>query len=999
MSTEFTFIECSSQTAFEKNDENNKYITRVDGGIVIPENSRLTVENAFVNVLGADSDVIEMTGRKIGEFLYYSEGKGDYSEVYDNKVTIQLEYYKNGDMDYYFPVNYPYWNYHGDFPTMAIGKDNYSFELCPRGMQKIQFDAVAKTWFLAGETQTGVTSSTNYSVYGYNYPHDNRRYTICKRSPTTIYDNTSAHNGVIRDGLLYARDISYYHYNVYNKPLEIVVTEGQNTASSIAEQITQQLTKVTDPEIFEMTCWQDEPALETDLWVGNDIINGSLTMSNPTFDLIQCASRRSFWKGAVYKFWDGATLNTDQEAFIYQDNFEYIGIANPDVFITGRNSDSLNIGLYTPEKFADKGFVHYITSTVTAVHNQSEYLLETSIPYDEGILKSYHNLFEYQVADPDLFDNLQTVSELGFSPDDTVFLHMDVSDYNTVSDNAYYQHPFGSDKRDTTTNYNPNMTNCVYLKYQKDFKDIFGENLAYGVFERRYISPTLSYCNIRAKITTVGAPAVNDFFIFPLSNLSAEPQANGLPPAPLQVRRIGWDRHFSANGNQSIMLYNGLAKDSNLEVNLPGKETAANTFDNYAPQYVNQNSYLNTVDGKEYFYDTGINKIYIGSDNCQLGFDLNESRFIFSNFHTPRNEANNDLSGFDSFTMKNIGTLADGKETIYYQSAVTTQRGQIEFPLNANPNANTAIYQISPPTITEQNKSIYGLSHWAGFNGDGLKTNTIFDSMTGVFIGSFGIDESTFKGSLWDILGFTLEQTKSYMAGTRQFANDHFILNRNARKLNQGVNIIDSIKYPFTTNADVQANEIRTWRTNPFGLSYFDTLIPPTNSQVTYGKYAGAGFPHTITYPVDDNVKKYEVTQNQTSTQMFAEKLASKTLTPFYQIRSDILQDQFQYFGGDLQSSGRLPCVSMVNKSEPGADYFSQTSTGVEYIIKKRLVINNIVTEIYDNMGRLAKNISPYSSIVYRIEKLYTPPAQSIPFSTIQEMELAEMEKDKKNKK
>ena len=476
-----------------------------------------------------------------------------------------------------------------------------------------------------------------------------------------------------------------------------------------------------------------------------------------------------------------------------------------------------------------------------------------------------------------------------------------------------------------------------------------------------------------------------------------DPQANGLPPPGKSIRRIGYDRHFSANGNQSIMLYNGLNKTSNLKVNLPGKETAAGVFDTFGSHDIFNNSFISTLDANTYYYDTGISHLYLGSDSCQLGFDLNESRFILSNFHTPRNEANNSISGFDSYTMQGIGTTASGEESIYYASAETVLKNQTVISLNANPNANQAIYQISPPDIAESNKSIFGLTNYIQQNGDGLKINTIFDSMTGVFIASFGVDENSFKGSLWDLLGFTLNQLKSYMTEPQ---NTHFILNRNARKLNQGVNITDTIQYPFCTNADVQANEIRTWKTNPFGLSYYDTLTPPINSQVIKGTFTGGKVPYTITYAYQDNVKKYSVTQNQTSTQLFAEKLASKTITPFYQIRSDILSDQFRYFGGDLQSSGRLPCVSIVNKSQPGADYFSQSSSQ-EYIIKKRLVINNIVTEIYDNIGMLAKNISPYSSIIYRIERMYEAPAQSIPFSTIEDYENAIMEEEakKKNKK
>lgn len=1004
-STEFTFIECSSQSAFEINDENNKFITRIDGGIVIPENSRITVENAFVNVLGADSDVIELTGRKVGDNKYYefvnssSTYEETSSEVFDNKVTLQLEYYKNDDMNYCFPANYPYYNYVGDFPTMTVGKNNYTYQLCPKGINKIDFSGA--TVFLTDENETGVNSSTDISVFGYNFPHDNRRYTICQRYEFTRYDNSSAFNGIQRHGRTYARDVSFYEYYVFHKPLEITVTKGQNTASSVAEQISQQLTKISEPKILNGKAWGAEPANATDPWIDSADVNFSTVMSNPTFTLVNCANRRSFWQGANHQFYKPGTNNTNIEAFIYQDNFESIGIYDPDVFISGRNVNR-------DDNFADKGFVHYLTDTVPLTPNASEIVLKTSIPYDEDILRTYHNLFEFQVANPDFWKNLLAVSTTevnsNLSPLNSVFLHIETFDYNTSTIDDYYTTPFGSDKPNASGGggtYNQEMTNAIYLKYQPQYKDVFGENLAFGVFTRRDVgSPAgkVSYCNITAYVN-LDATGKSTFYDLPMSQVTQDPiTPSGLPDfsSPLNIRRIGWDRHFSALGNQSIILYNGLISQSNLQVNTPGKDVSG-TLSDFAPRHIYNNSFINPNDSKEYFYDTAIKQIYVGSDSCQLGFDLNESRFIFSNFHTPRSENNTGISAFDSAVMPLIPVVAQtGTEAIFYpDSTKTTIAEQIEIPLTANPNANSAIYQISPSDLAENTNSIYGLTNLKNGNADGLKTNTIFDSMTGCFIASFGIDSNTYKGSLFEILGFSFNQLKSYL---QDDFYTHFPLNRNARKLNQGVNIIDTIEYPFTTNADIQANEIRTWRTNPFGVSYFNTLTPPSNMRVIQGSVPAS---HTgiVTYSVQTDVKKYEVTQNQTSSQMFAERLASKTLIPFYQIRSDILQDQFQYFGGNKNTSGRLPCVTMVNKSEPGADYYSQSSSGIEYIIKKRLVINNVVTEIYDNVGRLAKNIAPFSSIIYRIEKMYNPPAQSIPFSTILEMEQAQLEKENEKKK
>lgn len=140
---------------------------------------------------------------------------------------------------------------------------------------------------------------------------------------------------------------------------------------------------------------------------------------------------------------------------------------------------------------------------------------------------------------------------------------------------------------------------------------------------------------------------------------------------------------------------------------------------------------------------------------------------------------------------------------------------------------------------------------------------------------------------------------------------------------------------------------------------------------------------------------EYHVTQNQNSTKLFAQRLIKKTTTPFFQIRSNILQNQYIYHGGSKNQSSRLPCVGLVNRAQPGADYFSDISGGVTYIIKKRLVINNIITEIFDNLGKPASNISPYSSVVYRIESIYTS-VEVTPYQTLGEYKMAEEVANKK---
>ena len=87
------------------------------------------------------------------------------------------------------------------------------------------------------------------------------------------------------------------------------------------------------------------------------------------------------------------------------------------------------------------------------------------------------------------------------------------------------------------------------------------------------------------------------------------------------------------------------------------------------------------------------------------------------------------------------------------------------------------------------------------------KSNTVFDSNCGIFIDNWGVDETSYIGSLWDKLGFSQDQVYSYLFNNL-LSEDRIILDRQFRHLDSGVNIIDNQIYPFTTNANLGANQI-----------------------------------------------------------------------------------------------------------------------------------------------------------------------------------------------
>ena len=62
MSQDFKFIECNINNSFEKDKNNSRWINKISDGMVIEENSKLIVQSAYVNIVGAGSEVIQFVG-------------------------------------------------------------------------------------------------------------------------------------------------------------------------------------------------------------------------------------------------------------------------------------------------------------------------------------------------------------------------------------------------------------------------------------------------------------------------------------------------------------------------------------------------------------------------------------------------------------------------------------------------------------------------------------------------------------------------------------------------------------------------------------------------------------------------------------------------------------------------------------------------------------------------------------------------------------------------
>jgi hypothetical protein len=975
---DYIFLECNCDHSFEKTDDNSRWINKIDGGVTLPENSTLSVQYAGINVLGSGGDVIEFKHEKVGEseIYKYNTSTSEYDkikyEVYDNEATLQLEFYKNQDGLYNYLLPMPEFNY-----------DSTANELYWSALDNTKG---------ADEIQYGIDTSTFKSNFNYAFPIDNKRYTILERDPNSEYTNPDI-VGRQYDGLDFHREISDFEYFIYHNEVNISVDKGFISPSSVAEQISQQLDKHTEPKIKEMRCWANNLDYSQQWDTRYEDIKGGLTCETNTFKLFKCATRRTYYLYASLEFNDTTTLNNHSEVIQYQKNFHHIGCYNPNIFLTGRliRKDLSYQNRQEPFLILSNPDLTGITDPQIIV-----YELFTNIPYDKNLLSQFNNLFKFIRNDNEMYET--KVAKLTESTaQNSVFLHTEPKVVTYADLTAYKRFPFGLDFT-TTSAVNLAWTNPIYLEWDSTEDQGFSNNGAYGVFKPWRANDGTIYSSIRARLyVDMNTDVTPNTPYFPYYNIKTRQtfgselaegyqafSQSSFPIATNSYTRIGWDRHFSAHGNQCILLWNGLMDKSELRVQAQPKSGQL-----HSNLQVFENSFIKTgTEGDEtpevYYYDTGNDEIYLGADSFLFNFDNTESRFTISQLHTSRKQFNTALSGFDDSVWQGVEVdTSTGNPKIFYLSNFVNGNNDVQFPLNANPNSNQAIYEISPTPLNTHTQEVANAFQ-------DLKINTVFDSNCGIYFGSFGVDDKTYKNSLWDILGFSKAQTKTYMTETPDL---QVVLYRNNRFLNSGVNLGQSQIYPFTTNAQINSNEIISWKTNPFNLSYFNTLGIPNNMRVLTKE-------NTHNFIYEQKVRPYQVIQNQVSTLMFGERLPRKTDIPFYQVRSDILPT-IKYFGGNNQTSGKLPVLSLVNKSFSGTDYYvNQGDNSMEFIITKRITINNITTEIYDSNGRPAL-LDPHSSVIYKVQVPYNPP-QITPFSTSLEYTTAmnmEKQKQKKNKK
>jgi hypothetical protein len=433
-------------------------------------------------------------------------------------------------------------------------------------------------------------------------------------------------------------------------------------------------------------------------------------------------------------------------------------------------------------------------------------------------------------------------------------------------------------------------------------------------------------------------------------------------------RTIGFDCHFSAYGTSSINLYAGYLSQQiqNLEPTPTANPTAAasypisqQTIDEADPadhkpacigyplavtQYnIRGELHHQSEGGTNWSLDQKpvhqyIKYRYVGADNPQISFDTNESKFNFSQLHTPERVGNINNAG----TADNIPIVADTNDKVYFLNKRLLLK---EYCPDMYPYS-----ELEPSVTPAGNEQDTTYSTFFNYN---ITPYSIMDSDSGIFLEDFGfggLTEQDWKETLWNMLGFTYNQFHASSANqelTRQTRINNIITT-------------DIIGKP-TTNANVEPADLSQYTTNILGAELRTNQLPCVIGDISDFKTAGIpGFQNVI------NTYLPGATVIQKSAQINASQLPVKTRYPYFLIKSDIIADT-NYLGSE-DSGQSLPIIAVVSKNSAEADFFFSDEGQSDFTITAPKTITEIRTQILNPDGSLSK-LNDDTSIIYKVVK------------------------------
>lgn len=699
--------------------------------------------------------------------------------------------------------------------------------------------------------------------------------------------------------------------------ISLKANPGYNSPTDLAVQLTEELIQRTD---FEPFTYSTSNVSDT-VFRKETFTFKSETPANRLYNV---ATANGYERTNYDEFRKTDGTSDIDKTFSYLSQYQIIGMKRPELYIAGKKlnaSGGFNTSFRHPQAKGDAVFL-------------------TNIDWSDENLLKFKQFFDTQTIYPELFDDYRQ-SDIQVRETNTRFFHINQYD-NANGVVGGIPINFGINIRNDALPplgydlYNPAYTDQqtsfpLFVDFNPDTVNSLAKDVQQTEYGIGYYSPPgsltsdyqqLAYGFGRKVETSKGVfkigfqfsqtgDKIPDYLFH--KNASADP---GDPIDQLGSgfgRVFGFDYHFTAYGTHVILPYNGNANTLGL-----------GRLNEYNKIYRFGQAAFETM----YLLDKYQFGMYIGADGPLINYDNTQQRFQIRDLHTSEVVGNLGYAGYN-----NNGTV-----------------------LPVNPNAGDKCYKINKrPLYTNYSPEI--AAYVEGFSGavgsasintyNSMNANVepwkIMDAMSGLFIEDWVVPEDFWDESLIGIMGYRYEQ----------FHNPDTTSSRQVRLKASGANADLNNVNVITTNANVDEGDLIEYQMNSVAQSVYQPLNPVGVTPAFASRGARYILPPITISPV-------------TSVNITAKRLPSKTLRPYYTIRSDIIGEN-QVLGGTT-SGVTLPIVAITNKANPYGDFLNGFQGQITFTNTIDRVLTRIRCSIHEPDGTAAR-CDLNSAVIFRIDQ------------------------------
>ena len=810
---------------------------------------------------------------------------------------------------------------------------------------KVVLEVISTTQIKISSNATATTSTHNQ--FTFQFP---LAISDVFLPPTTAGGATAAECESFRDPALIG------DYVQVRDLLTVKANPGYNSPSDLADQLTQEINERKDFEKYEYPTSDTIP-----LFVRREPF--TFKTETDAYKLHNCATATNYSKANHAEFLKtGATWNVPL-AYKYLSSYQNIGIKRPELYTTGILVNGPNLNPSDPNDYFGgyTGGKNGLAAGPYTPMSKGEEVFVTNVPWNKENILRFKAFFDAQQTYPELFDYTQSGYECNV--DETRYLHMNLFDnYNGTIDVGrgfgVRDWFFGANIRNASAgtsglgydlydnrvsasqtsfpmfiDYNPDRVDQTEtdVGYTDRGKAYFNTNLeadyndlAYGFARRIRIINAENNPEyvVGFQFTRTGNKIPDHFFH---TNASAKA---GEPTETLGQggRMFGYDFHFTSYGTAAMILYNGNSNDS------------SNSFGSVlaSTEWTSDYRFGQSTGGKVYKLESYQFGMYLGAEGPQIKYNEEQGRFQLSDFHTSEKDGNTfDASFIRPTSQANAPDNPDAYTPCYKinKRLLKWNYSPEMIPYLGNFNASSTISASENAYISHN----VAIDPWS-----------IMDAQSGLFIEDWVVPENLWDESLVGIMGYRYDQ----------FHNPNSQSSRQVRLKASGANAKLNNVNIITTNAIVSEGDIGSYQQNTVAAT-MPTPVLPISLQPGGGGFTPAKTGRYITPAITISpVQSVNIT---------AERLPTKTLRPYYTIRSDIISEPNKVIGG-LTSGITMPIVAITNKANPYGDFLNGFQGQETFTNTIEKTITRIRCSIHEPDGSAAR-CDNNSAVIFKIEQ------------------------------